>query len=168
MSTVTESLKNTKQEKIAWFIKQLPIVFIMMLASAGDSIVQSVSVHWLPLMGFVLGVSLASIGFWLFKKISVTEATRQEKITVISGFSLLMTGAVIMVLNNSVATIFNVQWLHASWGTIVFSFGLICIGYWTLTLFSELFKGDRIWKYIGIFIHTGLFAGSLFKFGLGW
>ena len=79
MSTVTQSLKNTKQERIAWFIKQLPIVLVIMLASVGDSIVQSVSVHWLPVMGFVLGVSLAGIGFWLFRKIGVIKGTKAGK-----------------------------------------------------------------------------------------
>lgn len=166
MSTVAQSLKNTKQEKIAWFIKQLPIVFIIMLASAGDSVVQSVSGHWLPVTGFVLGVSLAGIGFWLFRKIGVIKATRQEKITWISGISLLITGGGIVTLNNSVATIFNVQWLHDVWGSLIFGLVLACLGYWTL--FSELFKRDRIWKFMGIFLHSLLFAGLLFKFGLGW
>ena len=141
MSTVTESLKNTKQEKIAWFIKQLPIVFIIMLASTSDSIVQSVSVHWMPFIGFVLGVSLAGLCFWLFRKISVTKATRQEKIVFISGVSLLITSVVIMTLNNSAATIFNVQWLHDSWGSLIFGLVLACLGHWTLFI-SELFKRD--------------------------
>lgn len=166
MSTVTQSLKNTKQERIAWFIKQLPIVLIIMLASVGDSIVQSVSVHWLPVMGFVLGVGLAGIGFWLFGKISVTKATKQEKIAFISGISLLITGAVIMTLNNLVATIFNVQWLHDLWGSLILGSTLACLGHWAL--FTELFKRDRIWKFMGIFLHSILFAGLLFKFGFGW
>ena len=167
MSTVTQSLKNTKQERIAWFIKQsLPIVLIIMLVSVGDSIVQSVSVPWLPAMGFVLGVSLAGIGFWLFGKISVTKATKQEKIAFISGISLLTTGAVILTLNNSVATIFNVQWLHDSWGALIFGSTLACLGYWML--FIKLFKRDRIEKFMGIFLHSLLFAGLFFKFGLGW
>ena len=166
MSTATQSLKNTKQERIAWFIKQLPIVLIIMLASVGDSIVQSVSVRWLPVMGFVLGVSLAGIGFWLFGKISVTKATKQEKIAFISGISLLITGAVIMTLNNLVATIFNVQWLHDLWGSLIFGSTLACLGHWVL--FSELFKRDRIWKFMGVFLHSILFAGLLFKFGFGW
>ena len=166
MSTATQSLKNTKQERINWFIKQLPIVFIVMLVSVGDSIVHSVSVNWLPVIGFVLGASLAGIGFWLFRKISVTKATRQEKIAFISGISLLITGAVILTLNNSVATIFNVQWLHDSSGSLIFGSTLACLGHWTL--FSELFKHDRIWKFMGIFLHSLLFAGLLFKFGFGW
>lgn len=166
MSTATESLKNTKQERIAWFIKQLPIVLIIMLASASDSMVQRVSVHWLPAMGFVLGVSLAGIGFWLFRKIGVTKATSQEKIAFISGISLLIIGAVIMTLNNSVAMIFNVQWLHDSSGSLIFGSVLACLGHWML--FSELFKRDRIWKFMGIFLHSLLFAGLLFKFGFGW
>ena len=168
MSTATQSLKNTKQERINWFIKQLPIVFIVMLVSVGDSIVHSVSVNWLPVIGFVLGASLAGIGFWLFRKISVKKATRQEKIAFISGISLLITGTLILTLNNSIATIFNVQWLHDSWVSLIFGSALACLGYWTSTLFSELFKRDRIWKFMGIFLHSFLFAGLLFKFGFGW
>ena len=165
MSTATQSLKNTEQERIAWFIKQLPIVFIVTLVSVGDSIVQSVSVHWLPLIGFVLGASLAGIGFWLFRKIGVIKGTRQEKIAWISGISLLIIGGGIMTLNNLVATIFNVQWLHDSWGSLIFGLVWACLGYWTL--FSEIFKRDRIWRFIGIFLHSLLFVGLLFKIGFG-
>ena len=166
MSTVTQSLKNTKQERIAWFIKQLPIVLIIILASVGDSMVQSVSVHWLPVMGFVLGAGVAGIGFWLFKKIGVRKGTRQEKVAWISGLSLSIIGVGILTLNNSVATIFNVQWLHDSWGALIFGLVLACLGYWTL--FIKLFKRDRIEKFMGIFLHILLFAGLFFKFGLGW
>ena len=139
-----------------------------MLVSVGDSIVQNVSVNWLPVMGFVLGVSLAGIGFWLFRKIGIIKGTRQEQIAWISGLSLLIIGGGIPMLNKSIATIFNVQWLYHSREAVILGLVLVCLGYWTLTLFSKLFISDRIWKYIGIFIHTGLFACLFFKFGLGW
>ena len=106
--------------------------------------------------------------FPLFRDIKIKEVARREKIAGVSGLSLLIAGGVIVTLNNSIALVFNVQWLYASWGSIVFGLGLVFLGYWTLTLFSELFKGDHKWKFIGIFFHSLLLAGVIFKFGFGW
>ncbi len=172
MTTVTQSWKNTKQEKIAWIKKDLPTILIILLFTADNMVTHRISGHWVPILGFVLGASLMCFGFFqvfpLFSEIRIKEVAWREKIAWISGISLLIIGGVIAILNNSIALVFNIQWLYASWSAIVFGISLVCLGYWTMTLFSELFKGDRIWKYIGIFIHIGLFAGSLFKFGFGW
>ena len=71
------------------------------------------------------------------------------------------------MLNNSVATIFNVQWLHNSWGSLIFGLVLACLGYWTL--FSELIQTRPYMEiYRHVFLHGLLFAGLFFKFGLGW
>lgn len=172
MNAVMGILRSTKQEKIAWVRKQLPIILIVLLITADNMVTHSISGHWVPILGFVLGASLMCFGFFqvfpLFREIRIKEAAGGKKITWISGLSLLIAGGVIVSLNNSIALVFNVQWLHAWWGSIVFGLGLICIGYWTLTPFSELFKGDRKWKFMGIFFHSLLLIGVIFKFGFGW
>lgn len=106
--------------------------------------------------------------FPLFSETRIKEVAGQEKIAWITGLSLLLAGGVIVILNNSIALVFNVQSLYASWSAIVFGLGLICIGYWTLTLFSELCKDDRKWKFMGLFFHSLLIAAVIFKFGFGW
>ena len=172
MNAVMGILRSTKQKKIAWIGKQLPIILIVLLITADNMVTHSISGHWVPILGFVLGASLMCFGFFqvfpLFSEIRIKEVAGREKIIWISGLSLLIAGGVIVTLNNSIALVFNVQWLYASWGAIVFGLGLICLGYWTLTLFSELFKDDRKWKFMGIFFHSLLLAGIIFKFGFGW
>ena len=172
MNAVTGILRSTKQEKIVWVRKQLPTILIVLLITADNMVTHSISGHWVPILGFVLGASLMCFGFFqvfpLFSEIRIKEVTGGKKIVWISGLSLLILGGVIVSLNNSIALVFNIQWLHAWWGSIVFGLGLICIGYWTLTPFSELFKGDRKWKFIGIFFHSLLLVGIIFKFGFGW
>ena len=172
MNAVTGILQSTKQQKIAWVRKQLPTILIILLITADNMVTNSISGHWVSIFGFVLGASLMSFGFFqvfpLFREIRIKEVAGQEKIAWISGISLLIAGGVIVILNNSIALVFNVQWLYASWGSIVFGSGLICLGYWTLTLFSELFKGDHKWKFMGIFFHSLLLVAVIFKFGFGW
>lgn len=172
MNAVTGILRSTKQEKIAWIGRKLPIILIILLIAADNMVAYSISGHWVPILGFVLGASLMCLGFFqvfpLFREIRIKEIVGREKIAWVFGFSLLIAGGVIVTLNNSIALVFNVQGLYASWGSIVFGLGLICIGYWTLTLFSELFKGDRKWKFMGIFFHSLLLVGVIFKFGFGW
>lgn len=172
MNAVTGILQSTKQEKIAWIRKQLPTILIIVLITADNMVTNSISGHWVSIFGFVLGASLMGFGFFqvfpLFREIRIKEVAGQEKIAWISGISLLIAGGVIVILNNSIALVFNVQWLYASWGSIVFGSGLICLGYWTLTLFSELFKGDHKWKFMGGFFHSLLLVSVIFKFGFGW
>lgn len=172
MNTVPGVLRSSKQKKITWVRKQLPIILIILLVTADNMVTHSISGHWVPILGFALGACLMCFGFFqvfpLFSEIRIKEVIDREKIAWISGISLLIAGGVIVTFNNSIALVFNVQWLHAWWGSIVFGLGLICIGYWTLTLFSELFKGERKWKLIGFFFHSLLLAGVIFKFGFGW
>ena len=167
MNAVTGILRSTKQEKITWIGKKLPAILIILLITVDNMVPHSINGHWVPILGFVLGASLMCFGFFqvfpVFSEIRIKEVAGREKIAWISGLSLLIAGGVIVTLNNSIALIFNVQWLYASWGSIVFGSGLICLGYWTLTLFSELFKGDRKWKFIGVFFHSLLLVGLLFK-----
>lgn len=172
MNAVTGILRSTKQEKIAWVRKHSPAILIILLITADNMITHSISGHWVPIFGFVLGASLMCFGFFqvfpLFSEIRIKEVAGQEKIAWISGLPLLLAGGVIVILNNSIALAFNVQSLYASWSAIVFGLGWICIGYWTLTLFSELCKGDRKWKFMGLFFHSLLLAAVIFKFGFGW
>ena len=172
MNAVTGILRSTKQEKITWIGKKLPIILIILLITVDNMVTHSINGHWVPILGFVLGASLMCFGFFqvfpLFSEIRIKEVAGREKIAWIFGLSLLIAGGVIVTLNNSIALVFNVQWLYASWGSIVLGSGLICLGYWTLTLFSALFKGDHKWKFIGAFFHSLLLIGLLFKFGLGW
>ena len=172
MNAVMGILRSTKQKKIAWVRKQLPTILIVLLITADNMVTHSISGHWVPILGFVLGASLMCFGFLqvfpLLREIRIKEVAGREKIAWISGLSLLISGGVIVILNNSIALVFNVQWLYASWGSIVFGLGLICVGYWTLTLFSEFIKGDRKWKFMGIFFHSLLLVGVIFKFGFGW
>ncbi|MCY4552064.1 MAG: hypothetical protein OXC79_00205 [Candidatus Poribacteria bacterium] len=172
MNAVMGILRSTKQKKIAWVEKQLPIILIILLVTADNMVTHSISGHWVPILGFVLGAGLMCFGFFqvfpLFSEIRIKEVVGREKIAWISGILLLIAGGVVVTLNNSIALIFKVQWLYASWGSIVLGSGLICLGYWTLTLFSELFKGNHKWKFIGIFFHSLLLVELLFKFGLGW
>ena len=172
MNAVTGILRSTKQEKIAWVRKQLPTILIILLIIADNMVTNSISGHWVSILGFVLGASLMGFGFFqvfpLFREIRIKEVAGREKIAWISGISLLIAGGVIVILNNSIALVFNVQWLYASWGSIVFGSGLICLGYWTLTLFSELFKDDHKWKFMGVFFHSLLLVSVIFKFGFGW
>lgn len=172
MNAVTGILRSTKQQKIAWVRKQLPTILIILLITADNMVTHSISGHWVSIFGFVLGASLMCFGFFqvfpLFREIRIKDVAGREKIAWISGISLLIAGGVIVILNNSIALVFNVQWLYASWGSIVFGSGLICLGYWTLTLFSELFKGDHKWKFMGVFFHSLLLVAVIFKFGFGW
>ena len=172
MNAVMGILRSTKQKKIAWVGKQLPIILIILLITADNMVTHSISGHWVPILGFALGAGLMCFGFFqvfpLFSEIRIKEVVGREKIAWISGILLLIAGGVVVTLNNSIALIFKVQWLYASWGSIIFGSGLICLGYWTLTLFSELFKGNHKWKFIGVFFHSLLLVELLFKFGLGW
>ena len=172
MNAVTGILRSTKQEKIKWIGKKLPTILIILLITVDNMVTHSINGHWVPILGFVLGASLMCFGFFqvfpLFSEIRTKEVAGREKIAWISGLSLLIVGGVIITLNDSLALVFNVEWLHAWGGSFVFGLGLICLGYWTVTLCSELFKGDRKWKFIGVFFHSLLLVGLLFKFGLGW
>ena len=133
MNAVMGILRSPKQEKIAWLLKQVPVIGIILLVAVDDSLGNGVSKHWLPTLGFALGVSLVCFGFFkvfpLFRKIRTMEATISEKIAWISGISLAIIGGMIIILNDSIAAIFNVQSLH----TFVFSFvvglGVVCLGY---------------------------------------
>ena len=104
MNAVMGILRSTKQEKIAWVVKQLPIIGVILLITADDLIADGVSKHWLPTLGFVLGVSLACFGFYivfpLLRKIRTTEATRTEKVACISGIALAILGGTIVILND--------------------------------------------------------------------
>ena len=172
MNAVMGILRSTKQKKIAWVRKQLPTILIVLLITADNMVTHSISGHWVPILGFALGASLMCFGFLqvfpLLREIRIKEVAGREKIAWISGLALLISGGVIVILNNSIALVFNIQWLYASWGSIVFGLGLICVGYWTLTLFSDFTKGDRKWKFMGLFFHSLLLAGVIFKFGFGW
>ncbi len=168
MNAVMGILRSTKQEKIAWVVKQLPIIGVILLITADDLIADGVSKHWLPTLGFVLGVSLACFGFYivfpLLRKIRTTEATRTEKVACISGIALTILGGTIVILNDSIAIIFNIQSLHTFVVSFVVGLGIVCIAYWIMTLPSELFKGDRKWKIYGIVLHSGLLIGVLIKY----
>ncbi|MDE0638782.1 MAG: hypothetical protein OXI43_23315 [Candidatus Poribacteria bacterium] len=168
MNAVTGVFRSTKQEKIAWFVKQLPIIGIILLIAVGDSLANSVSQRWLPVLGFVLGASFACFSFYivfpLISKIRTMEATKTEKIAWISGIPLAIIGGTVFTLNNSIAVIFNVRLLHTFVVSFIVGLGLVCVAYWIMTLSSELFKGDRIWKFCGIFLHSVLLIGVLIKY----
>ena len=70
-----------------------------------------------------------------------------------------------MVLNNSMALVFNINWLHI-WGSILGT-SMVCIGIWMFALFAELFKGDRKLRTMGLFLSGLLFVEIFLKFG-GW
>ena len=172
MSAVMGIWRSTKQKKSAWIGKQLPIILIILLVTVDNMVTYSVRGHWVPILGFVLGAGLMCFGFFqifpLFRDIKIKEVAGRKKIAWLSGLSLLILGGVIVTLNNSLALVFNSEWLRTFGGSFIIGSGLVCLGYWTLTLFSELFKGDRKWKFIGIFLHSLLLVGVIFKFGFGW
>ncbi len=168
MSAFMDTLGITKQGKIAWFVKQLPIIGIILLIGVGDSFANSVSQRWLPVLGFVLGAGLACFSFYMvfppLRKIETMEATKTEKISWISGIALAILGGTVFTLNNSIAVIFNVQSLHTFVVSFVVGLGIVCIAYWIMTLSSELFKDDRKWKFYGIVLHSVLLIGVLIKY----
>ena len=57
MNAVMGILRSTKQEKIAWIGKKLPIILIILLIAADNMVAHSISGHWVPILGFVLGAS---------------------------------------------------------------------------------------------------------------
>ena len=170
MDAVMRILRSPKDKKIiTWVVKQVSIIIcIVLLMTADDLIADGVSKNWLPTLGFVLGMSLTCFGFYIvfpfFGKIRTMEATRTEKVAWISGIALAILGSAVMALNNSIAVIFNVQSLHTFVVSFVVGFGIVCISYWIMTLSSELFKGDRKWKFYGIVLHSVLLIGVLIKY----
>ncbi len=168
MNAVMGIWRSSKQEKIAWLLKQIPIIGIVLLATLVNWLANSVSERWLPALGFVLGAGLVGFGYFnvfpFFNKIRTMDATSTEKIAWISGITVGMFGGVVIVLNDSIAVIFNIQWLRSFMVAITIGFGFLCIAYWIMTLSSELFKGDRIWKFCGIVIHCLLLASVVVKY----
>lgn len=168
MDAVMRILQSTKQEKITWLGKQVPIICIILLITADNFIADVVGKNWLPTLGFGLGMSLACFGFYILfpilKKIRTMKATKTEKIAWISGITLAIFGITVMTLNNSIAVIFNVLSLHTFAISYVVGLGIVCIAYWIMTLPSELFKSDRKWKFYGIILHSVLLVGILIKY----
>ena len=177
MNAVMRILRSTKQEKVAWIGKQLPIILATVAFITLDDFIigQNVSARWLPILGLTLGVSLACIGFCEIafirkrctacgKRIFISEG--QEKIVLISGRSLFLLGVVLVLLNNSIALVFNIHWLHTLGHVLGLS--LACIGIWLLALHCERYKGDRQWQRTGFIFSSLLFVEVLFKFGFGW
>ena len=83
MNAVTGILRSTKHEKIAWVRKQLPTILIVLLITADNMVTHSISGHWVPILGFVLGASLMCFGFFqvfpLFSEIRIKEVAGREK-----------------------------------------------------------------------------------------
>ena len=83
MNAVMGILRSTKQKKIAWVGKQLPIILIILLVTADNMVTHSISGHWVPILGFVLGAGLMCFGFFqvfpLFSEIRIKEVVGREK-----------------------------------------------------------------------------------------
>ncbi len=131
---------------------------------------RGVDARWLPAVGFGLGLGLTCLGFWAYKEFSklvTMKVATREKIAVISGLSLSVLGVAFIVANNSLALVFNVDWLYGS--RFISAFILFWIGFWIITLFSEVFNDFRLWKYIGLGINGLLLVCVVAKsFGYNW
>ena len=170
MSAFMDTLGITKQGKIA-LTNLLLAISLVALASMDTFIIgRSVEARWLPAMGFVLGLALAYLGFWTFQsysQIGSIKATTWETIVFISGVSLFFLGGVFLVANNLIALVFNIDWLYDS--RMISVPILLCLGFWTLTFFSEFFRNERMWTYIGLVINGLLIVCVIAKFfGYGW
>ncbi|MCY4403962.1 MAG: hypothetical protein OXD54_15465 [Candidatus Poribacteria bacterium] len=156
------------RKKIAWLVKQIPIIGIILLIALDELLANSVSERWLPALGFVLGAGLVCFGYFnvfpFFNKIKTMDVTSTEKIAWISGITLAIFGGAVINLNNSIAAIFYIQWLRSFMVATIIGCGFLCIAYWIMTLFGELFKSDRIWKICGIVIHCLLLASVVVKY----
>lgn len=154
------------------FRKRFVRYFIIFVLTYVDiSIIgRGVDARWLPAVGFGLGLGLTCIGFWAYKEFSklvTMKVATREKIAVISGLSLSVLGIAFIVVNNSIALILNVDWLYGS--RFISAFILFWIGFWIVTLFSEVFNDFRLWKYIGLGINGLLIVCVVAKFyGYGW
>lgn len=177
MAAFMETLGISIKGKIAWLAKELPLVLLILALIGADSYIigQEVSARWLPVLGLVLGIGLAYFGFKAITFLrSVTRHcpacgkgiitdSKEEKIVLILGMLLLLIGLVLVCINNSIALIFGVHWLH-SWGPFL---GLIvvCIGWWMLTLFSGMFKSEGKPRLVGFILSGVLLIEVLLKFG---
>ena len=177
MNAITGNLGSTKQEKFAWLAKQLPLIFITIALVIFDVFIigQGVSDHWLPILGLALGIGLACLGFgeitFLRKRCAACEKRiitdeKLGKIVLISGRLLSLLGAALVVLENSIALVFNIHWLQTFGDALGLS--LLCIGTWMLILFTERYKDDRKWRRMGFLFCSLLLVEALFTFGFGW
>lgn len=176
MTIVTNALSSLKQDRIVQYAKTLSTVLLISAIVVFDEVIiaETVATRWIPLLGLVLGICFACLGFFVLVIIRrrCTECGKRivsdnirEKTVLISGFSLLVFGALVMVLNNSMALVLNIHWLHI-WGSILGT-SMVCIGIWMFALFAELFKGDRKLRTMGLFLSGLLFVEIFLKFG-GW
>ena len=176
MTIATKVLSSLKQDRIVQYAKTLSTVLLISVIVVFDEfiIAKTVATRWIPLLGLVLGICFACLGFLVlaFIRRRCTECGKRivsdnirENTVQISGFSLYVFGGLVMVLNNSLALVFNIHWLHI-WGSVLGT-SMVCIGGWTFALFGELFKGDRKLRTMSIFLSGLLFVEIFFRFG-GW
>lgn len=177
MTAGTNVFGNLKQLKIVGFAKGLSTVLLVSVIVVFDNFIveKYVITRWLPFLGLVLGICIACLCFLLLAIIRrrctkcgkrIKSDSMREKTVIISGFSLLLFGALIMLLKNSMALVFNISVLHA-WGSILGT-SMVCIGIWMISLFVELVKGDRKLRSMGLFLSGLLFVEIFLKFAVGW
>lgn len=175
MNASIETIGNTKQGITAWVRKRLSIILIILLIIVDDYLVPNLSVRWIPVLGFIFGVSFACSCFGVYKlfpllsKFGAISDTQREINALITGIPLMTLGAVILLLNDSLASVFSIQWLHTFEGSFVIGMTLTCLGYWIITVFtdSEL-KGDFKWKLIGVVLHSLVLIGVIIEYVFDW
>lgn len=177
MTAGTKVLSNLKQLKIVRFAKGLSTVLLLSVIVAFDNFIAEkfVVTRWLPFLGLVLGICFACLCFLLLTIIRrrctkcgkrIVSDNMREETFMISGSALLIFGGFGIVLNNSIALVLNVHWLHA-WGSTLGT-GMACIGIWMISLSGELFKGDRKLRLMGLFLSGLLLVEIILKFGVVW
>ncbi len=176
MTTSAEVLGSLKQEKIVRFAKRLSTVLLVsVIVVFDDFIVANITTRWhYSLLGVGLGICFACLGFLVLAFVKrrcakcgerIIPDSIREKVVLITGFSLLTFGGLIVILNNSLALVFNVHWLH-TWGLILGQ-SLACIGIWLGALFSDRFAGDRNLRKAGFFMSSLLLVFVILKLGFG-
>ena len=177
MTVGTKVLSSLKQERIVRYAKRVSTVLLISVIVVFDEFIvkNAVTTRWLPLLGLVLGICFACLGFLVltFIRRRCTECGKRivfdnirEKTVLILGFSLLIFGGLVIVLNNSMALVFNIHWLH-TWGSILGT-SIVGISIWMVVLFSDFFKGDRKLRTMGLFFSGLLFVEIFLKIGVGW
>ncbi len=176
VTTGTKVLSSMKQERIVSYAKRASTVLLIFAIVVFDDliVVDAVTSRWLPILGLVLGICFACLGFVVLAFIRrrckecgkriILDSIR-EKTVLISGFSLLLSGVLIVALNNSMALVFNIHWLD-TWGLILGQ-SLACIGIWFGALFSELFAGDRKLHKSGFLMSGLLLVFVILELGFG-
>ncbi|MCG9128658.1 hypothetical protein JT359_13755 [Candidatus Poribacteria bacterium] len=156
MSAFVETLGRNKENIFRRIPRELFIPAMIILALVDINIIgRSLDSHWLPAVGFVLGIGLAGLGFFIYHStadIRMTKHPITEKLAWLTGISLILLGVTFMITNNSIALVLNLDWLYDS-RTVTVPI-LLCLGFWIITLSSKLFRTDRKWC---------LYAGSGFN-----